>query len=611
MGDSTDRWLLNLALQLTDGSAPDWDGAETSAPEDLDPAILAQLRIVDGIREIHSGAGEIEAPGATPRPERLAGPTARVATEWLNGTLDMGTPAESGSVSSNVIPGWGHLEDLQPIGCGSFGDVYRAWESKLSIQVALKLLKVSDRPGTGRRELVSRLLDEGRRLARVRHPNVIHVYGADERDGKFGLWMELVEGTTMEGLVRERGPLSDREAAGVVLDVCRALSAVHQAGIVHRDISARNVMREKGGRILLMDFGAGSERCADGSAADPSAAGTPYYMAPEVLRGRKATVRSDLYSCGVLLYYLLTGSYPVDATTVGGLKAAHERPLRLVRDVRPDLPDAIVRVVERALSKEPEKRYASAGEMAMALSQAIAPTEGSTAVAASRSRWRWAVLAFAAGLAALVVVWLGIRGRETATGAAPRAAPPGAYEVTASFHLGQEGRRLRHGDRVHPGDALFVRLQTSDSLFAYVINEDENGEVFVLFPDPSLEIGNPLPPGNHRLPGFRGGRMTDWQVTSAGGVERFWILASPGRLTDVEIELAALARPAAGGEVLGAPGDEFEIGNLRGVGGFVEREAVPLVHTKRLMSAAEPLSDTQEIVSGTYARRIELENPAR
>jgi TolB-like protein len=202
------------------------------------------------------------------------------------------------------------------------------------------------------------------------------VHGADVHDDRVGLWMELLRGRTLEQLVASQGPFGAAETAVAGQELCRALAAVHAIGLAHCDVKTANVMRESGGRLVLMDFGAGQRR--DLAATGPlELAGTPLYLAPELLRGAGATARSDIYSLGVLLYRLVTGEYPVVATSFDDLRAAHERrdSLRL-RDQRPDLPDAFVRVVERALSPDPERRFATAGEMQVALARAVGSEPG-------------------------------------------------------------------------------------------------------------------------------------------------------------------------------------------------------------------------------------------
>ena len=211
------------------------------------------------------------------------------------------------------------------MGRGSFGEVYRAFDPTLQRHVALKLLLPR---GLDLDAEASSLLNEARAMARVRHPNVVPIYGVDQHDGRVGFWSDFVQGQTLSDLLARQGPLGPREAALVGIDVCRAVGAVHAAGFIHRDIKAGNVMREEGGRILLMDFGLTHE---SGTGTDHS--GTPAYMAPELLTGQPATIASDVYAIGVLLFNLLTAQYPVEGADLEKLRAAHalRRPPDLAR----------------------------------------------------------------------------------------------------------------------------------------------------------------------------------------------------------------------------------------------------------------------------------------
>jgi serine/threonine-protein kinase len=178
--------------------------------------------------------------------------------------------------------------------------------------------------------------------------------------------MEFVHGRSLEQHLRDRGPFNAREAIAIGLDLCRAVSAVHAAGLLHRDIKAHNVTRAEDGRVVLMDFGTGRP-LADSSASD--LAGTPLYLAPEVLAGRPATVQSDIYSLGVLLYHLVTGSYPVAGRSLPDIHQAHERRQRVaLRTSRPAVRASLARVIERAADPEPERRYATVDALARDLS---------------------------------------------------------------------------------------------------------------------------------------------------------------------------------------------------------------------------------------------------
>src|SRR5579875_2931312 len=182
---------------------------------------------------------------------------------------------------------WGDFRLVGRVGRGGFGEVYRAWDPHLQREVALKLLVPGSVAGD---EEYKALLREARALASVQHPNVVKVYGIDRHDGRVGFWTDFVYGKTLSALLAVQGPFGYREAALIGLDIARALSAVHRAGILHRDIKAENVMREEGGRILLMDFGLSSLPLTESTLS-----GTPNYMAPELFEGGPATVTTDIY----------------------------------------------------------------------------------------------------------------------------------------------------------------------------------------------------------------------------------------------------------------------------------------------------------------------------
>jgi len=261
---------------------------------------------------------------------------------------------------------WGDLQLLAELGSGGFGRVYRARDPVLARDVALKVIKLQSP------EQAEAVLREGQMLARVRHHHVVTVFAARRIGDEVGLTMELIAGQHLTEVVRANGPMGAEEAAVIGMGLCQALSAVHAAGLIHRDVKTRNVMRESGGRIVLMDFGAGREMGDIRRRAASDLSGTPLYLAPELFAGRPASVASDLYSLGVLLFYLVTADYPVKENTLAALALAHASGRqRALSDLRPDLPVGFIRVVERALSPEPAARYPTAGAMLTALTQAI------------------------------------------------------------------------------------------------------------------------------------------------------------------------------------------------------------------------------------------------
>ena len=329
---------------------------------------------------------------------------------------------------------WGDFTLLARVGLGGFGEVYRAWDPHLQREVALKLLL----PGaaSGEAEYQS-LLAEARALASVRHPNVVPVYGIDRHDGRVGFWTDFVQGKTLGELLRLQGRFGFHEAALVGLDVTRALSAVHRAGILHRDIKAENVMREDGGRILLMDFGLSAL-----ASGQTNIAGTPNYMAPEIFRGGQATVATDIYAVGVLLFYLVAGEFPVRLSGLTALESLGRMAKRkALMDLRPDVPESLLQAIGTAMEMDPAKRFDSAGELAAALARSLGVSAPPEAMSISipkdfkaRKRARTlAVVAVAVALAAGFLAWPGARQRlmhlfAKSTPAATATIPANTYD---------------------------------------------------------------------------------------------------------------------------------------------------------------------------------------
>ncbi len=338
----------------------DWGSMTVELHDERDRELLRHIRLLSQIADVQRTQSGVEDDAAL-----------RVKARAIASVLPFGEPArerggEASTVSQDVavagdVPRWGRVELLELVGKGTFGDVYRAHDGQLQREVAVKLLHAGTR-------LVDRMLNEARALARVQHPNVVVVYDAEERDGRAGLCMEFIRGRTLARILADQGARGAREAALVGQDLCQALAAVHAAGLVHRDIKAQNVMREDGGRVVLMDFGAGLS-LDDGRTRPGSVTGTPLYLAPEVLDHGEASVRSDIYSLGVLLYHLVTNDYPIRGQTPEELiEARRQGRVRRLRDVAPKLPSWFVTAVERAIAPDPQDRFATVGEFEAALS---------------------------------------------------------------------------------------------------------------------------------------------------------------------------------------------------------------------------------------------------
>ncbi len=592
----------SVAVLVADGREVDWDAAVQSAPGDRERRVVRHLRLVESIARAHRG-------------------------DSLNLATTGGTPRAPAPTPTSGR--WAHLELRAKLGEGAFGEVYRAWDRRLEREVALKLLKPGGANGA---RLASVAVEEGRVLAKLRHPNVVTVYGAEVHEGRVGLWMEFVRGRSLAQIVHDQGALGAREAALIGIDLCRALAAVHRAGVVHRDVKAQNVMREEGGRIVLMDFGAGIEPAADPSGRARTISGTPCYMPPEVLHGEPASQGSDLYALGVLLYHLVSGSFPVEAGSLEDLRARHQRGEgKLLRDLRPDLPEPFVRVVERALAADLGERFATAGQMEQALSASLG-VESGAAVREEQARIRSEVAArrrlplatlVAAGLIVTAAVAAGVmiaRSLTTGPASVPKSAAvlgsaspaTSSYTVEAALYRTPAGsakrERLADGARLSLGDNLTLELEASTALHVYVINEDDAGHAYALFPLPRVEPQNPLRAGTpHVLPGTRDGERQSWVVDSAGGREHLIVVASPTRLVEFEAEMNALARP--GENAIAVPGAAEIL--LRGIGGLAKTSS-PQARggsAARLFDMAERLASRAEVAQGVWMRRIELANP--
>ena len=382
----TDEPLLDVAAALADGTNVDWESAAQSITNDDDRRLLAELRFIAGVAQHTCEASGSVSPVAFERSSRP--PTA------LPGS---GSPVDT----------WGPLRILERVGRGTFGDVYRAWDSRLDREVALKILRREEQDDGQ----ASTVIQEGRLLARVRHPNIVTVYGAERVGGHVGVWMEFVHGRTLEEELRDDGPFDVDRVIRIGVELSGALATVHRAGLVHRDVKAQNVLCDGDGRLVLTDFGAGCQLAEGADEPRRELAGTPVCVAPELLAGQAATPQSDVYSLGVLLYHLITGTYPVFGRSLKEVREAHAHGTRTpLAAARPDLPSAFVQVVDRALGPNPVDRYDSPDALGSALSSLVPPgvDERETAAIGVRRRWRSiaiGVLAVAAGFGSAPLWW--------------------------------------------------------------------------------------------------------------------------------------------------------------------------------------------------------------
>jgi predicted Ser/Thr protein kinase len=294
-----------------------------------------------------------------------------------------GTPLEPGLAGLRTGALFAsRFEILGILGRGGMGMVYRAFDRELKETVAIKVLRPDVARQSGRIE--RRFRSEIRLARRVRHRNVCSVYGDGEDHGLLYICMELIEGENLAPAARRASGLTERDAWDVTLQVADGLQAIHQAGVVHRDLKTANLMRDRGRVVRVMDFGIAKHHVgATGGhtvTATGSLMGTPEYMSPEQLRGEPVDFRSDLYSFGIVIHELFSGLLPFrgDSPVVTILRQIQDEP-RL--DV-PGLPLALRPVLRRVLAKDPARRFSTADEMRAALRAAHAVAAPGTATGA-------------------------------------------------------------------------------------------------------------------------------------------------------------------------------------------------------------------------------------
>jgi tetratricopeptide (TPR) repeat protein len=270
-----DRWLQALSLAVADGNTEAWPEPD-GAPAEAAPLArhLKQLGRLRQLFRLRAAAGLANLPDC---------------------------PFQ-----------WSRLEVQQKIGSGSFSEVFRARDPVLDREVALKLFRDTE---SDPRELIS----EARRHARVHHPRVLAIHGADIDGGLAGLWTDLLEGSTLQARVAESGPLPPAALRQLAGDLAEGLQAVHEQGILHGDLKPENVWIDRSDHGVLMDFGA-SVRDSEGK---PARYGSPAAMAPELFEGAPPSRASDVWGLGVVLYFAATARYPYAQTCYADLQGAH------------------------------------------------------------------------------------------------------------------------------------------------------------------------------------------------------------------------------------------------------------------------------------------------
>src|SRR3989440_2894675 len=304
----------------------------------------------------------------------------------------------------------GQYEIRSPLGAGGMGEVYRARDTRLDRDVAVKVLPESL---TSNPDRLRRFEQEARAAAALNHPNILAVYQMGTQDGVSFLVSELLEGETLRERLK-RGPVPFGKTIDYAVQIAHGLAAPHEKGIVHRDLKPENVFLTNHGRVKILDFGlAKITEAKDSSGSEPTVArgtesgtvmGTVGYMSPEQVRGKNVDHRSDIFAFGTIVYELVTGKQtfhkPTSAETMTAI--LNEEPTS-ISQLAPTTPPGLLRVIHRCLEKNPDQRFQSASDLAFALEtlsdSSITPgTSAHAQPGVQRSRRGMAIAVVAAGV---------------------------------------------------------------------------------------------------------------------------------------------------------------------------------------------------------------------
>jgi eukaryotic-like serine/threonine-protein kinase len=383
----------------------------------------------------------------------------------------------------------GPYEVRSPLGAGGMGEVYRAFDSRLGREVALKVLPKAFAADADR---LHRFEQEARAVAALNHPNILAVFDVGQHDGSPYLISELLDGESLRAAL-DRGALPQRKAIEYGVQIAQGMAGAHEKSIVHRDLKPENVFITKDGRIKVLDFGLAklvqnSPEDADGATIPALGTvagmvlGTPGYMAPEQVRGQTADARTDIFAFGTILYEMLSGQRAFRRDTPAETMTAvlREDPAEMSSAMHPVAP-ALDRIVRRCLEKSADQRFQSARDLSFALS-ALSGTDASgfakAGAAPRKISWRAAIPAVAAAIVAAALTWVVLRQPEV-----PAARMEFAIPV--------------------PGEVSHMALSTDGRMLAFISPSEKTGMPMLFV----QAVGSPLA---KELPGTEGASYPFW-----------------------------------------------------------------------------------------------------
>lgn len=266
----------------------------------------------------------------------------------------------------------GRYEIVGRIGAGGMSNVYKAKDQKLNRYVAIKVLKPEFSSDA---TFVKKFRVEAQSAAGLSHPNIVNVYDVGEENGIYYIVMELVQGITLKHYIERKGKLDIREVLNISVQIASGMGAAHTNRIIHRDIKPQNVIMSRDGKVKVTDFGIA--KAADSTTVTTNAAGSVHYISPEQARGGYSDEKSDIYSLGITMYEMVTGKVPYDGENNVSVALQHiQGDMIPPREINPDIPRSVERIILKCTQKKPDLRYSSAKELIMDLRRALAEPDG-------------------------------------------------------------------------------------------------------------------------------------------------------------------------------------------------------------------------------------------